>query len=165
MREHWLLDPEITYLTHGTFGAAPIAVLAKQDDYRTQLEREPVRFMIRELEPLLDDARATLAAFIGADPAGLAFIPNATAGVNAVVRSLDFDKHDEILVTTQEYNATRNVAEYASQLSGARVVVADVPFPMTSEDEIGDRILEKVPDRTRLVIVDHITSQTDRKST
>lgn len=160
MKEHWLLDPEITFLNHGSFGATPIAVLAKQDDYRTRLEREPVRFMIRELEPLLDDARATLAAFIGADPAGLAFLPNATAGVNAVVRSLDFDQHDEIVVTTQEYNATRNIAEYAAQISGARVVVADVPFPVTSEDDIVNRILEKLTGRTRLLIVDHITSQT-----
>jgi isopenicillin-N epimerase len=160
MREHWLLDPEITYLTHGTFGAAPIAVLAKQDEFRTQLEREPVRFMIRELEPLLDDARAQLGEFIGADPAGIAFLPNATAGVNAVCRSLDLDKNDEIIVSTQEYNASRNIAEFFAQLAGARVVLASVPFPLASPDETVALILEKITDRTRLVLVDHVTSQT-----
>ena len=89
MRDLFLLDPDVVYLNHGSFGATPIAVLAKQDEYRAQLEREPVRFMVRELEPLLDDARRTLASFLNADEAGLAFVPNATAGVNAVLRSLD----------------------------------------------------------------------------
>jgi len=102
MKEHWLLDPAITYLNHGSFGAAPKVVLAKQDELRTQLEREPVRFMVRELEPLLDDARAMLAEFVGADTESIAFVPNATAGVNAVLRSLDLDKHDELLVTSHE---------------------------------------------------------------
>jgi len=160
MKEHWLLDSEIAYLNHGSFGATPIAVLAKQDEYRTQLEREPIRFMIRELEPMLDAARVQLAEFLGADPAGLAFVPNATAGVNAVLRSLDFDQHDEIVVSTHEYNATRNVAEFAAQLSGARVVIADVPFPIASPDEVVERVLEKLTNRTRLVVLDHITSQT-----
>src|SRR5438874_8765810 len=141
MRQHWLLDPDITFLNHGSFGATPIAVLAKQDEYRARLEREPVRFMIRELEPLLDDARAQLAAFIGADPAGIAFLPNATYGINSVVRSLDLDKNEEIVVTAHEYNATRNIAEFAAQLAGARVVVADVPFPIASPNEVFDRVI------------------------
>src|SRR5476649_1797825 len=112
MREHWLLDADITFLNHGSYGATPIAVLAKQDEIRTQMEREPVRFMVRELEPLLDDARQTLADFLGADAAGMAFVTNATAGVNSVLRSLDLDEHDELLVTNQEYNACRNALDY-----------------------------------------------------
>src|SRR3954451_20409929 len=103
-REFWLLDPAIPYLNHGSFGATPIAVLAKQDEYRTWREREPVRFMVRELEPLLDAVRAEVAAFVGAAPGELAFVQNATSGVNAVLRSLDLDQHDELLVTTHEYN-------------------------------------------------------------
>ena len=160
MKQHWLLDPDITFLNHGSFGATPIAVLAKQDEFRTRLEREPVRFMIRELEALLDGARAQLGEFVGADPAGIAFIPNATYGINSVVRSLDLDKNEEIVVTAHEYNATRNVAEFAAQLAGARVVVAEVPFPIASPDEVFGRIIEKISDRTRLVILDHVTSQT-----
>jgi selenocysteine lyase/cysteine desulfurase len=92
MRHHWLLDPDITFLNHGSFGATPIAVLAKQEEYRTRLEREPVRFMVRELEPLLDAARAEVAAFVGAEAEDIAFVQNATAGVNAVLRSLDLDQ-------------------------------------------------------------------------
>jgi isopenicillin-N epimerase len=160
MREHWLLDPEITFLNHGSYGATPIAVLAKQDEIRTQMEREPVRFMVRELEPLLDDARQTLADFLGADAAGMAFVTNATAGVNSVLRSLDLDEHDELLVTNQEYNACRNALDYVSQVAGSKVVVADTPFPISSPDETVQRILERVTPRTRLLLIDHITSQT-----
>jgi len=160
MKEHWLLDPAITFLNHGSFGAAPKAVLAKQNELRTQLEREPVRFMVRELEPLLDDARATLAKFVSADPAAIAFVPNATAGVNAVLRSLDLDRHDELLVTTHEYNASRNALEYVAGLAGAKVVAVDVPFPIRSSDEIVDRVLAAVTERTRLLLIDHVTSQT-----
>ena len=160
MKHHWLLDPAITFLNHGSFGATPRVVLEKQSELRAQMEREPVRFFVRELEPLLDDARRTLAAFLGADAEGLAFVPNATAGVNAVLRSLDLDKFDELLVTNQEYNACRNALDYVAAISGAKVVVADIPFPIDSPDVVLERILEKVSDRTRLLLIDHITSQT-----
>jgi len=160
MKEHWLLDPTITFLNHGSFGAAPKVVLAKQNELRTQLEREPVRFMVRELEPLLDEARAALAQFVGADPAAIAFVPNATAGVNAVLRSLDLDRHDELLVTTHEYNASRNALEYVAGIAGAKVVAVDVPFPIRSSDEIVERVIAAVTERTRLLLIDHVTSQT-----
>ena len=160
MKQHWTLDPAITFLNHGSFGATPRAVLEKQSEYRAQMEREPVRFFVRELEPMLDDARRTLAEFLGADEAGLAFVPNATAGVNAVLRSLDLDKFDELLVSTHEYNACRNALDYVAGLAGAKVVVFEIPFPIASADEVVERVLEKVTDRTRLLLIDHITSQT-----
>jgi len=160
LRDCWLLDPTVTFLNHGSFGATPIAVLAKQDEYRAQLEREPVRFMVRELEPLLDAARAEVAAFLGAEPEGLAFVQNATAGVNAVLRSLDLDQHDELLVTTHEYNASRNTLDYAASLVGAKVVCVDLPFPVESPDAVVELVLAHVTERTRLLLIDHITSQT-----
>ncbi len=160
LKEHWLLDPEITFLNHGSFGATPIAVLAKQDELRRRMEREPVRFLVRELEPLLDEARRAVADLVGADEAGVALVPNATAGINAVVRSLDLDRHDELLVTTQEYNASRNALEFAAQLAGARIVGIDIPFPISSPETVVERVVEKVSDRTRLLLIDHVTSQT-----
>jgi len=160
MKEHWLLDPAITYLNHGSFGAAPKVVLEKQSELRAQLESEPVRFMVRELEPLLDEARAVLAEFVGADTESIAFVPNATAGVNAVLRSLDLDLHDDLLVSSHEYNASRNALDYVAGLVGAKVVTVDVPFPIASPDEVFDRVMERVTERTRLFLVDHVTSQT-----
>ena len=156
----WTLDPDITFLNHGSFGATPRAVLEKQQELRARMEREPVLFLARELEARLDEARDVLAAFLDADASGLAFVPNATAGVNAVLRSLDLDLHDELLVTTHEYNACRNALEFVASVSGARVVVVDVPFPIDSPSTVIARILEKVTDRTRLLLVDHVTSQT-----
>ena len=160
MKDHWLLDPEITFLNHGSFGATPKEVLAVQHEWRTRMEREPVLFLARQLEPLLDEARAPLAAFLGAQPDDIAFVPNATAGVNAVLRSLDLDKHDELITTSHEYNASRNALEYVAGLAGAKTIAVDIPFPIDSADVVVERILAAVTDRTRLVLLDHVTSQT-----
>jgi isopenicillin-N epimerase len=160
VKQHWTLDPEVTFLNHGSFGATPRVVLEKQNAFRAQMEREPVRFFVRELEPLLDAARAELAAFLNADAEGIAFVTNATAGFNAVLRSLDLDKFDELLVTTHEYNAVRNTVEYVAGVAGAKIVLVDVPFPIASPDTVVERVLEKVTSRTRLLMIDHITSQT-----
>jgi isopenicillin-N epimerase len=160
MKDHWLLDPSITFLNHGSFGATPRDVLARQDEFRLRMEREPVRFLVRELEPLLDAARNAVADFVRADPAGVVFVPNATAGVNAVLRSLDLDEHDELLVSTQEYNASRNALEYVAQMAGAKIAVVEIPFPIASPDVVVHRVLERVTDRTKLLLIDHITSQT-----
>ena len=162
LAELWQLDPAITFLNHGSFGAAPRPVLAEQQQWRDLLERNPVRFFQEEYRPALDASRAALAAFVGADPAGLAFVPNATTGVNAVLRSLEprLLPGDEIVVTNHAYNACRNAAEVAAGHSGAAVVVADVPFPLASADEVLDPVLAVVTARTRLVMIDHVTSPT-----
>ncbi|HYO75214.1 MAG TPA: aminotransferase class V-fold PLP-dependent enzyme, partial [Thermoanaerobaculia bacterium] len=160
MKHHWTLDPDITFLNHGSFGATPRVLLETQNEFRAQMEREPVRFFVRELEPLLDEARQTLAQFVGADAEGVAFVQNATAGVNAVLRSLDLDKFDELLVTSQEYGASRNALDYVAAIAGANVVVVDLPFPIESAEVMIERVLAAVTDRTRLFLVDHITSQT-----
>ncbi len=157
---HWWLDRTVTFLNHGSFGACPKPVLACQNDLRKRLEREPVAFMVRALEPLLDKARTDLAHFVGAAPDDLVFVPNATSGVNAVLRSIQFAPGDEILVTDHEYNACRNIVDFVAERTGARVVVARIPFPLSREDEILQPIFESVTGRTRIALVDHVTSQT-----
>jgi isopenicillin-N epimerase len=160
MKEHWLLDPKVKFLNHGSYGATPRAVLEKQSEYRARLEAEPVRFLSHDLESLLDGARRELASFINAAPEDVVFVPNATAGVNAVLRSLDLDEHDELIVTNQEYNASRNALDYVAGLAGAKVVTVDIPFPIESEEAIVERVLAAVTERTRLLLVDHVVSQT-----
>lgn len=159
-RRHWKLDPDVLFLNHGSFGACPIPVLEAQARYREELEREPVRFFEDRAEPLLDAARAALAAFAGADPDDLAFVPNATAGVATVLRSLRLDAGDELLTTDHTYNACRNALEAAAAPAGARVVVAKVPFPLRGPDDVAGPLLAAVTPRTRLALVDHVTSQT-----
>lgn len=160
LRSHWGLNPDIAFLNHGSFGACPTAVLAEQDRLRARMEREPVHFMVHELEPLLDAARAEVAAFVGADPADLAFVRNATVGVNSVLRSLDLDAGDELLTTDQSYNACRNVLDHVARRSGARVVTVPLPFPLAGPEPIVDAILAAVTARTRLALLDHVTSPT-----
>jgi len=157
---HWRLDPEVTFLNHGSFGACPIGVLEHQRRLRDRMERQPVQFLARDLEPLLDAARVELAAFIGAGAAQLAWVNNATTAVNAVLQSLALTTGDELLTTDHEYNACRNVLEFAAGRSGANVVVVPVPFPVASSDEVVGAVLAGVTGRTRLALLDHVTSQT-----
>jgi len=157
---HWHLDPDVTFLNHGSFGACPKPVLEYQHQLRERMERQPVQFFIRELAGLMDESRAALASFIGGDPENLAFVTNVTEAINAVVRSLHFEPGHEILTTDQEYHACRNVLEFAAARSGARVVVAKVPFPVESPDAVLEAVMAEVSDRTRLAHIDHVTSQT-----
>ena len=156
----WSLDPAVTFLNHGSFGACPKQVLAVQQRLRLQLEQEPLRFFGREWEPLLDDARSKLAAFVGADVQDLVFVPNATTGVNSVLRSLTFSPEDEILTTNHEYNACRNALDFVASRTGARVVVAKIPFPIDSPQQVVAAVIERVSPKTRLALLDHVTSQT-----
>ncbi|MHB8878504.1 MAG: aminotransferase class V-fold PLP-dependent enzyme [Myxococcaceae bacterium] len=160
LSRHWRLDPAVTFLNHGSFGACPLPVLERQAQLREQMEAEPVRFFTRELEPLLDAARTGAAAFVGCDPADFAFLPNATAGVNAVLRSLDLRQGDELLTTDHAYNACRNALEHRAEAAGAQVVVARVPFPLRDEGEVVAAVLARVTGRTRLALLDHVTSPT-----
>ena len=158
--QHWLLEPGLDFLNHGSFGACPIPVQEAQSRFRAQLEREPVRFLVREVEPLLAEARTALAKFLGADAEDLAFISNATSGVNTVLRSLKFEPGDELLTTSQAYNACRNALNATAEANGARVVVAEIPFPIERASQVTEAILAKVTPRTRLLLLDHITSPT-----
>jgi isopenicillin-N epimerase len=160
LARHWALDPEVTFLNHGSYGACPTEVLAAQREWRDRLERQPVKFLSRELDGHLAAVRRAVGAFVGADPDDLGLIANATGGVNAVVRSLRFEPGDEILMTDHEYNAILNVALHVAARDGARVVVARLPFPAVSEDDVVERILAAASDRTRLAIVSHVTSPT-----
>ncbi|MEC4984945.1 MAG: aminotransferase class V-fold PLP-dependent enzyme [Oscillatoria sp. PMC 1068.18] len=156
----WSLDPKIVYLNHGAFGATPRAVLELQQQLRDRLEAAPVRFIDREFEGYLDRSREQLAAFLGADASDLVFVQNATTGVNAVLRSLKFSPGDELLVTNHEYNACRNAVNFVASRTGAKVVVAKIPFPLDDLEQIVEAVLAAVTPRTKLALLDHVTSQT-----
>lgn len=160
LRHHFALDPEIRFLNHGSFGACPRAVLEAQSALRERLEREPVRFFVRELPGLLDEARASVADVLGAVATDCAFVRNATEGVNAVLRSMDLAPGDEILVTDHGYNACQNVARYVAGRRGARVIVARLPFPLSEPGEVVDAVRSCATPRTRIALVDHVTSPT-----
>jgi len=156
----WRLDPTVTFLNHGSFGACPEPVIAAQAVWRDRIEADPVRFFSRELEGHLDAARQTLGGFLGGDPEGIAFVPNATSAVSTVLASLRFAPGDELLTTNHEYNATINALAVAARRDGARVVIAGVPFPVADAGEVVEAVLAAVTDRTRLALISHVTSPT-----
>jgi len=156
----WPLERGVAFLNHGSYGACPREVLDCQAELRAVMEAEPVRFLGRELDDRLDAARAALAAFVGADADDLAFISNATSGVNAVLRSLTLSPGDELLTTDHAYGACRNTLDFVAARTGAKVTVAVIPFPVVSADAIVDAVMAKVTPRTRLALLDHITSPT-----
>jgi isopenicillin-N epimerase len=156
----WTLDPDVQYLNHGSFGACPRAILERQWELRLEMEREPVDFLARRWTRRLADARAAVAAFLGAEAEDLAFVGNATGGVNAVLRGLALEPGDEILVTDHAYSACRKAAQFVARRRGARVVTVSVPFPIDSADTVVARVLAGVTPRTRLALLDHVTSPT-----
>jgi isopenicillin-N epimerase len=160
LAQHFPIDPDVTFLNHGSFGSTPRPVLAEQQRLRDRMEAQPVQFLARDLEGLLDEARAALGAFVDAPAGDLVFVPNATHAVNVVLQSLTFSPGDEIVVTDHGYAACTNAARYAAERSGARVVTAEVPFPLRSPGEVLDAITRVLSSRTRLVLVDHVTSPT-----
>jgi isopenicillin-N epimerase len=156
----WPLDRATVFLNHGSFGATPRFILQKQQEYRERLESQPVRFMMREVEELVDRSRRIAAGFVGADPADLVFVQNATAGVNAVFRSLQFNPGDEIIYHSHIYGACKQVLEFVAKRTGAILVEASYNFPVDSPGTITEAILSRVTLRTRIVLVDHISSAT-----
>ncbi|MEM1247204.1 MAG: aminotransferase class V-fold PLP-dependent enzyme [Acidobacteriota bacterium] len=157
---HWTLDPEVDFLNHGSFGACPTSVLVEQRRLRDELERQPVEFLARRHEALFESARTELAAFVGARPRDLVAVTNATTGVNTVLASLGASPGDEVLVTDHGYNACRNALETFAERTGARIVEVPLPFPVTREEDVVDRVLAAVTPRTTLALLDHVTSPT-----
>jgi isopenicillin-N epimerase len=154
----WDFDPAITYLTHGTYGACPRPVIEYQRALRTELESNPIRFLTRELEGRLDEARRTVAAFLNADPLGLVVVPNATTGVATVLESLRLRPGDELLTNDHEYNATVNALETVAARARARVKIVEVRLPIRHPEEVVEAHLAAVTPHTRVALISHVTS-------
>ncbi len=157
---HWLLEPGLRYLNHGSFGACPRVVLDEQARWRARLEENPVRFMLDEVPGALERARTELARFLGATPEGIVFIRNATEGANAVLRSIKWATGDEIVTTSHDYNAVRNVMRALESEERVKIIIAEVPFPLSGEDEVIRSVEACLSTRTKLLVLDHITSPT-----
>ena len=170
MLAEWLLDPDFTYLNHGTVGAPPVRVLKKQQALRDEIERAPARFMLRELageqpapwrsESRLREAATPVAAFLGAQADDLVFVPNVTTGTNAVLRSVALEPGDEVLISDLCYGAVALAADVVTRERQATVRTIALPHPVRSRDSVIQAFASALTPRTRLVIVDHITAQT-----
>ena len=159
LRSLFLLSPDMIFLNHGSFGACPREVFEVYQARQLELERNPVEFLGRRSGELLWQARSELAAFLGARPRDLVFVPNSTYGVNAVAKSLNLSAGDEVLSTDHEYGACDNTWSLACREAGAAYVKAGIPLPFDGAS-FADRIWARVTPRTRLIFVSHITSGT-----
>ncbi len=158
IRHEWDLDPAFLTVNHGSYGATPRAVLAAEAEWRRRMEAQPTRFMGHELPKALRAAAGQLAAFLGGRGDDLVFVENATTGCNAVLRSLDFAPGDEILVLSHGYGAVIKAARYVASRTGAKVIYAPIPFPRTDDDAVVDSVARSITPKTRLAIIDHVTS-------
>ncbi len=158
IRHEWLLDPDWLTVNHGSFGATPKPVLAVQEDWRRRMEAQPSRFMRMILPDALRAAAEAMARFLGAEGKDLAFLENATTGCNAVLRSRRLKQGDEVLVLTHGYGAVRNTVRYVTELVGARMTEAALPYPHPDADGVVAALAEAITPRTRLAVLDHITS-------
>lgn len=159
MKHLFLLDPDLIFLNHGSFGACPKVVMAALQAWQLEMEKNPVEFLGRRSGQLLSNARSVLAAEIGADPEHMVFVPNATTGVNTIARSLLLRGGDEILTTDHEYGACDNTWDFVCQRTGANIVRVEIPLPFQCE-EFSQRIWAGVKPRTRVIYLSHITSTT-----
>jgi isopenicillin-N epimerase len=162
LAKHWQLASDLTFLNHGSFGATPTVVLRRQRQLQDALEADPIAFLApeRNLEEKLDYVRTVLAKFLGASLDRLAFVRNATDGVSAVLRSFPWKEGDQILVTNHGYNACVNAARFVAERYKLEVVQALVPFPIQSASQVLDAIQQSITPRTKILLVDHVTSPT-----
>ena len=160
IRHEWLLEEGSAHLNHGSFGATPRAVLGSQQRWRLAMERQPMRFFLEELPGALRAAAGQLAEHLGARSDDLAFVDNASTAVNAVLRSLSLSPGDELLTTQHVYDAVGMTLDYVAERTGAKVRRLTLPFPVLDPSDLLQRLDEEIGPRTRLVLVDHITSAT-----
>jgi isopenicillin-N epimerase len=156
LRELFLLDPDVVFLNHGSFGACPRPVFDEYQRWQRELERQPVAFLARRYPELIEAAKARLAAYLRARPDDLVFVPNATAGVNVVASSIDLGPEDEVLITNHEYGAVGYLWRYVCGRVGATLTEKAVePGPA-----LVDHLWSAITPRTRVVSVSHISSAT-----
>jgi isopenicillin-N epimerase len=160
VHELFLLDPDLVFLNHGSFGACPAPVFAEYQRWQRELERNPVEFLGRRSAALLAGARAALAGFLGTTADRVVFVANATTGVNTVARSLALGPGDEILSTDHEYGACDDAWTIACRRAGAAYLKRAIPLPYPGDEAFVELLWEGVTPRTRAIFLSHVTSPT-----
>ena len=160
LAKHWTFDPSRVFLNHGSFGACPDFVIEEQRMWQDLMEKEPVQFFEELMPDLLAKSRTALGEFLSCDANDLAFVSNATSGVNTILRSLQFEQGDEILVPNHAYQACRNTIDFVASRWGAKVVEVAIPFPIDGPQVVIDLMKSACSERTKLVMIDTVTSPT-----
>ncbi|MEM9681936.1 MAG: aminotransferase class V-fold PLP-dependent enzyme [Pseudomonadota bacterium] len=160
LKHNWPLEPDTVYLNHGAYGVPPILVSRATDKWRARAAANPTRFFEQTLIPEIRRNADLLGGFLNAAGNDLVFVDNVTAGINAVLRSLVLMPGDEIVATSHLFQSVRRTLDFVCERAGARLVLADLPFPARSEGEITAAIMGALSPRTRLLLLDHVTANT-----
>lgn len=159
-RTHWALAEDLTFLNHGSFGAVPLELLERSAALRRELERNPVAAIWRDGFPAIRRAAEQAAAFVGAPPHSTGFVTNATAGLNAVLASLPLEPGDELLHLDHGYFAVWQTLRITARRRGVEVRQVPLPLPLTGPQVIIDTLIDAIGPRTRVIVLDQITSPT-----
>jgi isopenicillin-N epimerase len=160
IKEYFLLDPTITFLNHGSFGATPVPVFEEYQRIQRELEKEPVEFLGRRATSLMQHSRGILANYLSVSRNDIVYVPNATHGINIVARSLDLHPGDEVLTTDHEYGAMDRTWQFLSEQKGFTYRNIEVTLPVSSVQQFVDELFANVTDKTRVIYLSHITSPT-----
>lgn len=160
LKAQFLLDPDVVFLNHGSFGATPRPVFSAYQEWQRRLERQPVQFIDKELPGHLANARQILGNYINAAPDDVVYVPNATFALNVVARSLDLGPNDEVLTSNHEYGACCHVWQFLSRKRGFTYKQQPISFPAESNEAIVNELWNGVTPHTRVIFLSHITSPT-----
>ena len=160
MKDLFLLDPEVIFLNHGSFGACPKPVFEVYQNWQRELERQPVEFLGRRITELLADARTRLAAYLSIESDEVVFFSNPTTAINMVARSLDLHPDNEILASDHEYGALDRTWRFICRQTGAKYIQQPISLPITSQEDVIKTIWQGVSKQTRVIFISHITSPT-----
>lgn len=160
LRSLFMLDPEIVYLNHGSFGACPRPVFAAYQSWQRRLESQPTAFLGRHITAYMENARIELGKYVNVQPDDLVYFANPTTAINMVARSLPLGPGDEVLATDHEYGAMDRTWRFYARQKGFSYINFPIPVPITSSPELVDIFWQGVTARTKIIFISHITSPT-----
>ena len=163
LKHQFMLDPNVTFLNHGSFGACVKPVYENLLEWQTKMEQEPVKFFDDILFNALKASRRALGNYVGCSPDDLVYFPNPTTAINAVARSLKLKPGEEVLSTNHIYGALNRSWKYICAEKKARFIKVDIPFPIQSKEEFLDCFFNAVTNQTKVIFLSHITSMTAMK--
>jgi isopenicillin-N epimerase len=160
LRDYFLLDPQVVYFNHGSFGATPRPVFESYQRWQRELELQPTEFLGRRASGLLQHSREILAEYLGTSGANLAYVTNATVGLNIVARSLKLSAGDEVLATDHEYGALDRTWQFLANKQGFKYINQPVDLPVLTAESMIENLWQGVTENTRVIFISHITSPT-----
>ena len=160
LKDYFLLDPEIIFLNHGSYGSCPEPVFTDYQKWQRNIEKQPVDFFTKQLYSYLKDSRVSMSSFIGCEEDSILFFPNPTTAVSNIIHSLKLEPSDEILMTNHEYGALIRALCSMSNKTGVRIVQQEIPIPLVSKEKFKNDFWSGVSDKTKVIFISHITSPT-----